>query len=172
MASLSVSPEILAGRDDFPEPEGVAQTFLSAVSQAFQPAGLRPWRGAPILVDGLPTRMSAIRQAGKPALLWLWLGRAAPYRGLPNPHGLLASEHAADWAVGDTAGWATCASPWNPGIIAMMGYSFTSEIVLDCCVPYSNSPAQKDKGSLFADLPNIPALRAGELLEPLPESRP
>ena len=154
LPNLPVMAEILAGRDDFPEAESVAQTFLSAVAQAFLPAGPRQWRGVLILEGGLPTRMSAIRQAGKPALLWLRRGRAAPYGELPNPRCLFTGAHASDWTVGDTAGWATCATRWNLETTVTLACSFPCAMVLNWCVPYSNSSVPNDKERFVSGIPS------------------
>ena len=73
--TLSVSGEIVAGRDDFRDAPGdaVAQVSKPAVSPTSKSAVRRS-------LDGLRIGKSATQQTWKSALLWLRLCRAALYR--------------------------------------------------------------------------------------------
>jgi hypothetical protein len=93
----------------------IPQTFLSAVSRAFQPARRRDGSGNHFVCGAWPTGKSAVRVWNRaPPAVWSTADfpvcRIAGFpTRQPSAHRARpTSARPADWEIGDTAGWETC----------------------------------------------------------------
>src|SRR6266545_1899117 len=126
---LSVSPEIVAGREDFAE--------------GARPRAQQRARAIWLWICSANVRLSyvAAPEDGRPPL-WLRLCRAALYRGFPNLQ-TARGRAPADLEIGDTAGLETCLRQGVAWPENLRSLRKLSRIVVRVAVLKLNSPSRR-----------------------------